>query len=48
MACSEYLSWQVVNSMNCNVRVGDGDMGVGLWLGAPRMHSMSGLNLTRH
>ena len=34
--------------MSCNVVVGDGIMGVCVWLGAPIMHSMSGLSLARH
>ena len=49
MACSGNLSWQYVNSMSCTVIVGDGVMGVGVWLGAPMMHTrMSGLSLARH
>ena len=43
-----HLSWEYVNSMSCTVVVGDGVMGVGVWLGAPIMHRMSGLSLARH
>ena len=48
MACYGNLSWQYEDSMSCNVVVGDGVMGVCVWLGAPIMHSMSGLSLARH
>ena len=48
MACSGYLSWQYVSSMNHIVLVGDGMIGIMLWLGAPSTHSMSNLSLARH
>ena len=47
-ACSGNLSWQYVNFINWIVRVGEGDMGVCVWLGAPIMHRMSGLSLAWH
>ena len=47
-ACSENLSWQYMNSMNCIVCLDDGDMGVCAWFGAPIMHRMSGLSLAWH
>ena len=34
-----------MNSINWIVCVGDGDMGVCVWLGAPIMHTMYGLSL---
>ena len=34
--------------MNSTVNVGEGDIGVWVWFGAPIMHRISGLNLTRH
>ena len=45
LACSGNLSWKYVNSMNCTVQFAEGDIGVCIWLGAPSMHRMSGLNL---
>lgn len=48
MAWPGYQSWQYVNSMNCSVRSGVGVIGVGVWLGASRMHSMWGLNFARY
>ena len=47
-ACSGNLSWQYVNSINWIVHVGEGDMGVCVWLGAPIMHKMYGLSLAWH
>lgn len=48
-ACLRNLSWQYVNSMNWIVCLGDGDMGVCVWIGAPiNMHKMSGHSLTWH
>jgi hypothetical protein len=47
-ACFGNLSWQYVNSINWIVCVGDGSIGVCIWLGAPIMHIMSGLNLALH
>ena len=44
-ACSEYLSWQYVNSMNWVVSVGEGNMGVCVWFGAPIMYRISGRSL---
>ena len=46
--CSGNMSWQYVNSMIWTVWLGEGSMGVGVWLGAPMMHNMSGLNLAWH
>ena len=48
MACSGNLSWQYVNSINCTVWLGDGDIGSVVWFGAPIMHKMSGLSLAWH
>ena len=48
MACSGNLSWQYVNSMNCIVWLGDGDIGSVIWLEDPIMHRMSGLSLAWH
>ena len=48
MTCSGNLSWQYVNSMNCTVWLGVGDMGRVTWFEAPIMHRMSGLSLARH
>lgn len=48
MAWHGYWSWQYVNSMNYSVRSGVGVIVVGVWLGASRMHSMSGLNFARN
>jgi hypothetical protein len=45
MACSGNLLWQYVNSMNCIVWLGDGDIGRVIWFGAPIMHKMSSLSL---
>jgi hypothetical protein len=45
MACSGNLSWQYVNSMNWIIFMCDGDKGVGVWLGTPIIHRMSGLSL---
>ena len=42
------LSWKYVNSMSWIVTVGEGDIGVCVWFGAPIMHKMSGLNLAWH
>jgi hypothetical protein len=39
------MLWQYVNSMSRIVSVGEGDIGVCVWFGAPIMHKMSGLNL---
>ena len=47
-ACSRNLSWQYVNSMNWTVYLGDGVIGVCIWLGAPIMHSMFSLSLAWH
>ena len=45
-ACSGYLSWQYVNSMNWVVSVGEGNiMGVCVWFGAPIMYRISGSSL---
>ena len=46
-ACSGNLSWQYANSMNCTVWLGDGTMGVGVWLGAPNINKMFGLSFGR-
>ena len=48
MACSGNLSWQYVNSINCTVWLGDGDIGSVIWFGAPIMHKMSSLSLAWH
>ena len=42
------LSWQYVNSMNWTLSVGEGEMSVCIWFGAPSMHRVSGLNLAWH
>ena len=44
-ACSGNLSWQYVNSTSCIVWVGEGTIGVDMWVGAPSMFKMFGLNL---
>ena len=44
-AWSGNLLWQYVNSMSWTVSVGEGDIGVCVWFGAPIMHKMYGLNL---
>ena len=48
MACWGNLSWQDVNSMSCIVCVGAGNIGVGVWFGAPNTLNISGLNLDWH
>lgn len=48
VAISGYMSSQYVNTMNCNVCVGVGGMGVGLCLGVPIMHRILGLSLAIH
>ncbi len=45
VACSRKWSWQYVNSMNCTVHVCEGGKGMGMWIGAPIMQRMYGLNL---
>ena len=48
-ACLGNLStWQYVNSMNWTMWLGEGDIGVYVWFGAPMMHNRSGLNLAWH
>ena len=47
-ACSGNLSWQYVNSINWIVCLGEGSIGVCVWLGAPIMHIMSGLSVAWH
>ena len=42
------MLWQYVNSMDWIVSVGEGDIGVCVWFGAPIMHKMSNLNLAWH
>ena len=39
------MSWQDLNSMSWIVSVGEGDIGVCVWLVAPIMHRMSSLTL---
>ena len=45
LTCSRNLLWQYVNSMNCTMWFGEGDIGVCIWLGPLSIHRMSGLNL---
>ena len=45
MACSGNLSWKYVNSMNYTAWLGEGEMGICIWFGAPSMHRMFGLSL---
>ena len=45
---SGYMSSQYVNTMNCNVYVGVGGMGVGRCLGVPIMHKILGLAIHWH
>ena len=47
-ACYGNMSWQYVNSMNWTVCLREGNIGVCVWLGAPMMHIMFGLNLVWH
>jgi hypothetical protein len=47
-ASSGNLSWQYVNSMNWMVWLGEGNIGLCVWLGAPIMHIMPGLSLAWH
>ena len=47
-AWSRNLSWQYVNLMNWTTSLGEGEMGVCVWFGAPNMHRISGLNLAWH
>ena len=47
-ACSGNMSWQYVNSTSCIVGVGEGRIGVDMWVGAPSILRWSGLNLAWH
>ena len=47
MACLGNMSWQYVNSMNRSV-LEEGVVDGMLWLGAPMMQRMYGLNFGRH
>ena len=47
-ACSRNLSWKYVNLINWTMSVGEGDIGVCVWLGALIMHRMLGLSLASH
>ena len=40
--------WQYVNFMSCIVWVGDGSMGVDVWVGAPSIFRISSLRLAWH
>ena len=46
--CYGNLLWQYVNSMNWIVCLGEGNIGVCVWLGGPMMHNMFGLSLAWH
>ena len=48
MSWPGYRTWQYVNSMNCSEGSGVGVIGVGVKLGTPRMHTMSGLTRYWH
>ena len=41
-ACSGNMSWQYVNSMSGILWVGEGSIGVDVWVGAPRIFRISG------
>jgi hypothetical protein len=42
------MLWQYVNSMDWIVSLGEGDIGVHVWFGAPILHKMSNLHLAWH
>jgi hypothetical protein len=44
-AWSENLSWQYVNCINWMMFVGEGEIGVCVWFGAPIIHRISNLSL---